>query len=67
VIESELFGHERGAFTGASTAGSADSSSRRRALLLDEVGDLALSVQVKLLRVLQQRAFERVGGIRRFA
>jgi len=63
LLESELFGHERGAFTGAE---------RRRigkfeqcnhgTLFLDEVGDMALSAQVKMLRLLQEGRFERVGG-----
>ncbi len=64
LIESELFGHERGAFTGA------DKLKRGRfeladggTLFLDEIGELAPAVQVKLLRVLQERRYERVGGM----
>jgi two-component system, NtrC family, nitrogen regulation response regulator NtrX len=63
LIESELFGHERGAFTGA--------VARRRGkfdmahdgtLFLDEIGDMSLSTQAKILRVLEEKSFERVGG-----
>jgi nitrogen regulation protein NR(I) len=64
LLESELFGHEKGAFTGA--------SSRRigkleqchgGTIFLDEIGDMSLSTQAKLLRVLQERSFERLGGM----
>jgi DNA-binding NtrC family response regulator len=63
VIESELFGHERGAFTGADArrAGRFELASSGT-IFLDEIGDLAPSLQAKLLRVLEERTFERVGG-----
>lgn len=65
LLESELFGHERGAFTGAVAARKgrfelADGGT----VFLDEIGDLSPAVQVKLLRVFQEREFERVGGSR---
>ena len=64
VIESELFGHERGAFTGAinSRKGRFELA-HGGTIFLDEIGDLTPHMQVKLLRVLQEREFERVGGI----
>ncbi|MDR0993908.1 MAG: sigma 54-interacting transcriptional regulator [Verrucomicrobiota bacterium] len=65
IIESELFGHERGAFTGATTERKGRFElAHGGSLLLDEIGDIPPSIQIKLLRVLQEREFERVGGTR---
>src|SRR6201993_2400513 len=63
LFESELFGHERGAYTGAVARGIGRfERANRGTLLLDEVGALPLELQPKLLRVIQERQFERLGG-----
>ncbi len=65
LMESELFGHERGAFTGAvATRVGRFELAHRGSLFLDEVGDITLDLQPKLLRVLQEKEFERLGSIR---
>ncbi|MEA1867430.1 MAG: sigma-54 dependent transcriptional regulator [Thermodesulfobacteriota bacterium] len=63
LIESELFGHEKGAFTGAiKTKRGKFELAHNGTIFLDEIGEMPLSAQVKFLRILQERTFERVGG-----
>lgn len=63
LLESELFGHEKGAFTGASSRRIGKfEQCQGGTIFLDEIGDMSLSTQAKLLRVLQEKSFERLGG-----
>ncbi len=65
LLEAELFGYEKGSFTGASTSGKAGlfEATQRGSVFLDEIGEMSLSLQAKLLRVLQEKRFKRIGGI----
>jgi two-component system nitrogen regulation response regulator NtrX len=65
LIESELFGHEKGAFTGATTRKRGKFEvADKGTIFLDEIGDMSLKTQAKILRILQEKKFERVGGTR---
>ena len=66
LLESELFGYEKGAFSGANSTGKMGKFeyAGNGTILLDEIGDMPLELQVKLLRVLQEKEFERVGGLK---
>lgn len=65
LLEAELFGYERGSFTGASSTGKSGlfEVAQRGSIFLDEIGEMSMSLQAKLLRVLQEKRFKRVGGI----
>ncbi len=64
LVETELFGHEKGAFTGANARKMGKFElAHRGTIFLDEIGEIPLAVQAKILRVLEERAFERVGGV----
>ena len=64
LLENELFGHERGAYTGANAAKAGKfEMADKGTLFLDEIGELSQNVQAKVLRVLQEKSFERVGGV----
>ena len=65
LLESELFGHEKGSFTGAiRTRIGRFELAQGGTIFLDEIGDMSLALQVKMLRVIQEKAFERIGGVK---